>query len=121
MEHKQGREFRYKRIHPYKIVPWPVVLQNRRALYKHPAVLEAACVAIPDERWGEMPAAIIVLKEGKTATETELVEFCRNNLAHFKCPRSISFVESLPRTATGKIQKNLLRAKYWEGREKRVS
>lgn len=91
------------------------------ALYKHPAVLEAACVAIPDERWGEMPAAIIVLKEGKTATEPELIEFCRNNLAHFKCPRAVSFVESLPRTATGKIQKNLLRAKYWEGREKRVS
>ena len=90
-------------------------------LYKHPAVLEAACVAIPDEKWGETPAAIVVLKPGETATESDIIEFCRENLAHFKCPRAVSFVDSLPRTATGKIQKNLLRAKYWEGREKRVS
>ena len=90
-------------------------------LYKHAAVLEAACVAIPDEKWGEAPAAIIVLKPGEKATEAEILEFCRANLAHFKCPRSVSFVDSLPRTATGKIQKNLLRDKYWEGRSKRVS
>ncbi len=84
-------------------------------LYKHPAVLEAACVAIPDEKWGEAPAAIVVLKPGEKASESEIIEFCRKNLAHFKCPRSVSFVDSLPRTATGKIQKNLLRDKYWEG------
>ncbi|HZS46145.1 MAG TPA: fatty acid--CoA ligase [Blastocatellia bacterium] len=90
-------------------------------LYKHPAVLEAACVAIPDSQWGEAPSAIVVLKPGATATEAELIEFCRDNLAHFKCPRSVSFVDALPRTATGKIQKNQLRKKYWEGREKKVN
>ena len=90
-------------------------------LYKHPAVLEAACVAIPDEKWGEAPAAIVVLKPGETASESEIIEFCRTNLAHFKCPRSVSFVDTLPRTATGKIQKNLLRDKYWQGRGKRVN
>ncbi|MCI0335970.1 MAG: long-chain-fatty-acid--CoA ligase [Acidobacteria bacterium] len=90
-------------------------------LYKHPAVLEAACIAIPDERWGEAPAALVVLKPGVKATEDEIIEFCRANMAHFKCPRAVSFIEALPRTATGKIQKNVLRDKYWQGREKRVN
>ncbi|MEP7274030.1 MAG: long-chain-fatty-acid--CoA ligase [Acidobacteriota bacterium] len=90
-------------------------------LYKHPSVLEAACVAVPDPKWGEAPAAIVVLKAGMTATEDELVEFCRANLAHFKCPRAVTFVDALPRTATGKIQKNLLRDKFWQGRGKRVN
>jgi fatty-acyl-CoA synthase len=90
-------------------------------LYKHPAVLEAACIAIPHEQWGETIAAIVVLKPGMAATESEIIEFCRANMAHFKCPKAVSFVDQLPRTATGKIQKNLLREKYWEGREKRVN
>jgi fatty-acyl-CoA synthase len=90
-------------------------------LYKHPAVLEAAVIAVPDERWGEVPGAIVVLKPGASATEEEIVEFCRAHLAHFKCPKSVSFMEALPRTATGKIQKNLLREKYWQGRGKRVN
>jgi fatty-acyl-CoA synthase len=90
-------------------------------LYKHPAVLEAACIAIPDERWGEAPAAVVVLKPGTSATEEELREFCRAHMAHFKCPKAVSFIDALPRTATGKIQKNVLREKYWQGREKRVN
>jgi fatty-acyl-CoA synthase len=90
-------------------------------LYKHPAVLEAACIAIPDEKWGEAPAAIVVLKAEATASEEDLINFCRDQMAHFKCPRSISFVDALPRTATGKIQKNLLRDTYWQGRGKKVN
>src|SRR5262245_36744995 len=90
-------------------------------LYKHPAVLEAACIAIPDERWGEAPGALVVLKSGATATEAELISFCREHMAHFKCPKSISFIDALPRTATGKIQKNLLRDQFWQGRSKRVN
>ncbi|MDX2031102.1 MAG: long-chain-fatty-acid--CoA ligase [Blastocatellia bacterium] len=90
-------------------------------LYKHPAVLEAACIAIPDERWGEAPAALVVLKPDATADEAELIAFCREHMAHFKCPRAVSFVDALPRTATGKIQKNLLRDAYWQGRGKRVN
>jgi fatty-acyl-CoA synthase len=89
-------------------------------LYKHPAVLEAAVIAAPDERWGETVAALVVLKPGAKATEEELIEFCRASLAHFKCPRRIQFIDALPRTATGKIQKNVLREKYWSNQPKRV-
>jgi fatty-acyl-CoA synthase len=86
----------------------------------HPAVLEAAVIAAPDERWGETVCALVVLKPGAEASEEELIEFCRAPLAHFKCPRRIQFIEALPRTATGKIQKNVLRDKYWSDKAKRV-
>ena len=84
------------------------------------AVLEAAVIAAPDERWGEVPYAVVVLKGGAEATETELVEFCREHLAHFKCPKRVDFIEALPRTATGKIQKNLLRERFWKDQAKKV-
>jgi fatty-acyl-CoA synthase len=90
-------------------------------LYQHPAVLEAACIAVPDPTWGETPAALIVLQSGQTATEEEIIQFCRERMAHFKCPRVVRFLDALPRTTTGKIQKNLLRAHFWEGRGKRVN
>src|SRR5262245_4194837 len=90
-------------------------------LYKHPAVLEAACIAIPDETWGEAPAVLVVLKPGVSASEEELIRFCRDQMAHFKCPKVVNIIDALPRTATGKIQKNLLRDRYWQGREKRVN
>jgi fatty-acyl-CoA synthase len=89
-------------------------------LYKHPAVLEAAIIAAPDERWGEVPYAVVVLKPGSQASETELIEFCRERLAHYKCPKRVQFIDSLPRTATGKIQKNLLREQFWKDRTRRV-
>jgi fatty-acyl-CoA synthase len=89
-------------------------------LYKHPAVLEAAVVAAPDERWGEVPYALVVLKPGASAAEDELIAFCRDGMAHYKCPKRIDFIEALPRTATGKIQKNLLRERYWKDKAKRV-
>jgi fatty-acyl-CoA synthase len=95
-------------------------LEVEGLLYKHPAILEAAIIAAPDEKWGEVPAAIVVLKPGTEATEAELIEFCRERLAHYKCPKKIDFLEVLPRTATGKIQKNLLRDKFWSGKSKRV-
>src|SRR5262245_46752017 len=89
-------------------------------MYTHPALLAAACIAVPHEQWGETVAAVVVLKPGMTAAESEIIEFCRAKMAHFKCPRVVSFTDALPRTATGKIQKNLLREKYWQGRGKRV-
>ena len=89
-------------------------------LYKHPAVLEAAIIAVPHEKWGEAPKAIIVLKNGIEATEAEVIAFCRENLAHFKCPASVEFTDALPRTATGKVQKTVLRERFWAGLEKRV-
>jgi fatty-acyl-CoA synthase len=89
-------------------------------LYKHPSVLEAAIIAAPDERWGEVPYAVVVLKPGAEASESELIEFCRNHLAHYKAPKRVVFMEALPRTATGKIQKNLLRERFWQDKSKRV-
>ena len=77
-------------------------------LYQHPAVAEAAVVAKPDEKWGETPCAFVTLKEEAESSEEELIKFCRDNLAHFKCPKKIVFTE-LPKTATGKIQKFILR------------
>lgn len=77
-------------------------------LHRHPAVLYAAVVAQPDEKWGEVPCAFVEIKPGASATEAELLDFCRKGLAHFKCPRRIVFAE-LPRTGTGKIQKYRLR------------
>jgi len=87
-------------------------------LYKHPNVLETAVIAIPDEKWGEVPKAIIVLKPGEVATEDEIIQFCRCNMAHFKAPKTVEFVEALPKTATGKLQKYRLREMYWKGPKK---
>ena len=86
------------------------------ALYKHPDVLECAVIGVPHEKWGETPKALVVMREGGSASEAELIAFCRENLAHFKCPTSVEFPSELPRTATGKLQKFRLREKYWEGR-----
>ncbi len=84
------------------------------ALYGHPAVLEAAVIAVPHERWGETPHAYIVLRENKTATEQEIITFCKEKVAHFKAVTGITFVEELPKTASGKIQKVQIRDAYWE-------
>ncbi len=78
-------------------------------LLRHPAVQEAAVVGLPDEKWGEAPHAFVILKPGQTATPDELREFTRDRLAHFKAPQTVTFVTELPKTATGKIQKYVLR------------
>ena len=78
-------------------------------LLRHPAVQEVAVVGLPHAQWGEAPHAFVVLKPGATATEEELREFARDRLAHFKAPHSVTFVAELPKTATGKIQKYVLR------------
>ena len=80
-------------------------------LLRHPAVQEVAIVGLPNERWGEAPQAFVVLKSGATATEQELREFARNHLAHFKAPHAITFLPELPKTATGKVQKYVLRGR----------
>ncbi|HEY8292852.1 MAG TPA: acyl-CoA synthetase, partial [Thermomicrobiales bacterium] len=78
-------------------------------LLRHPAVQEVAIVGLPDEKWGETPHAFVVLKPGQEATEAELRQFTRDRLAHFKAPHTVRFVAELPKTATGKIQKFVLR------------
>ncbi len=90
------------------------------ALYKHAAVLECAVIGVPNEKWGETPKALIVLRDGFTPSEQEIINFSRHHLAHFKCPKSVEFVESLPRTVTGKLQKFLIREAYWKDVERRV-
>ncbi|WP_163101655.1 long-chain-fatty-acid--CoA ligase [Peribacillus alkalitolerans] len=83
-------------------------------LYEHPAVAEAAVIAVPHEKWGETPHAYVVLKNGQTLTEQELIAFSREKLAHFKAITSVSFVPELPKTGSGKIQKVHLRNEYWK-------
>src|SRR5207237_4130299 len=80
-------------------------------LLRHPAVQEVAIVGLPHERWGEAPHAFVVLKTGATATEAELREFAREHLAHFKAPHGVTFLTELPKTATGKVQKYVLRGR----------
>jgi acyl-CoA synthetase (AMP-forming)/AMP-acid ligase II len=97
---------------------YPVEIEN--VLYRHDAVAECAVFGIPDDRWGEVPAAHVVTLPGMTVSEQELIEFCASRIARFKRPRIIKFVSSLPRTALGKVQKNALREPYWEGHEKKI-
>ena len=82
-------------------------------------MLEVAVLGVPHEKWGETPKAFVTLKEGRAATSEELIEFCRGQLAHFKCPSAVEFT-ALPKTSTGKIQKFALREKEWAGQDKRI-
>jgi fatty-acyl-CoA synthase len=89
-------------------------------LYTHAAILECAVVGVPDQKWGEAVKAIVVLKPGQRATEQEIIQFCKEKMAHYKAPKSIDFIDILPKTGSGKIHKKNLRDKYWEGYEKKV-
>ncbi|MBI3636127.1 MAG: AMP-binding protein [Candidatus Rokubacteria bacterium] len=95
-------------------------IEVEQAVAKHPAVLECAVVAVPDEKWGERPKAFVTLKPGGRATEAEIIDFCKANIAHFKAPASVEFGD-LPKTSTGKIQKFVLRDKEWKGRAKKIN
>jgi len=90
-------------------------------LYEHPAVQEAAVFAVPDETWGESVRAAVVLRPARGATPDELVAFCRERLARFKCPRVIDVLTGLPRTGSGKIDKKTLREPFWRGRALRIN
>ena len=94
-------------------------IEVENTIYRHPAVQEVAVVAIPDERWGEVPKAFVVLKAGMQPTAEDIIAFCRQHIAHFKCPKAVEFCD-LPKTSTGKIKKFELREKEWQGYEKRI-
>jgi acyl-CoA synthetase (AMP-forming)/AMP-acid ligase II len=91
------------------------------ALFSHPDVAEVAVIGVPDPKWGETVKGLVVLKEGSTATEADLIAHCRERIAHYKCPTSVELRDELARTATGKLQKFKLRAPYWEGYEKAIN
>ena len=94
-------------------------IEVEQVIYRHPAVREVAVIGIPHEKWGESPKAFVTLKQDQELTGEELIEFCRDNLSHYKCPTSVEFIE-LPKTSTGKVQKYALRDKEWEGHEQRI-
>ena len=91
-----------------------------KVLMEHPGVLEVCVVAVPDEKWGEVPKAFVVARPGVNVDGAELIEFCRERIAHFKAPKHVEFGE-LPKTATGKIQKFVLREREWQGVVKRIN
>ena len=90
-------------------------------LMSHPAIVEAVVFGVPHAKWGETIKAAVVLRPGIEATGEEIVAFCRQHLTHFKCPTSVDFHTALPKGGTGKIQKNVLRAPYWQGTERGVN
>jgi acyl-CoA synthetase (AMP-forming)/AMP-acid ligase II len=91
------------------------------AVFSHPSVAEVAVIGVPDDKWGETIKALVVPVADVEVTEAEIIAWCKERLARYKAPTSVDFVDSIPRTATGKVQKFRLRAAYWEGRERAVN
>ena len=86
---------------------YPTEVEN--VIYTHPAVLECSVVATPDERWGEIVHAVIVVRDGAQVSSEEIIGYCRQTLAGYKCPKTVTFVEALPKTAIGKISRKVVR------------
>lgn len=98
---------------------YPAEVEN--VLYQHPAIAEVAVIGVPDPQWGEAIKALVVLKSGMEATALDIINFARGKLANFKLPRTVEFIDSLPRTPSGKVQKGKLREPYWQGYERKVN
>jgi fatty-acyl-CoA synthase len=95
-------------------------VEIEHAIEAHPAVFEVAVIGVPDPKWGERPKAFVVRRPGGEVTEDELIAYLQSHIARFKVPKAIEFVESLPRTSTGKLQKFALRDKEWAGHSSRI-
>lgn len=92
-----------------------------QVLYSHPAVYEACVVGVPDEKWGEAVKAVVILKQGSTISEEDLIDYCRQSLGSYKKPRSIDFVDELPKNPSGKIARRAVKEKYWSHKQRRVN
>ena len=90
-------------------------------LYTHPSIIEAAIIGIPDDQWGEAVKAFVVVKEGENVSEQEIIDFCTEKLASYKKPKSVEFLEILPRNPAGKVLKKELKEKYWKDHDRRIS
>ncbi|MCX7272392.1 MAG: long-chain-fatty-acid--CoA ligase [Burkholderiales bacterium] len=97
---------------------YPAEVEN--TLMKHPAVADGAIIGVPDDKWGESVKACVVLRPGAQATERDIIDFMRREIAHFKCPKSVDFRTELPRNPSGKLLKYVLREPYWAGRDRAV-
>ncbi|HLI38244.1 MAG TPA: acyl-CoA synthetase, partial [Streptosporangiaceae bacterium] len=95
-------------------------IEVEQAIDSHPAVREVCVVGVPDEKWGERPKAFVVLREGAQASEQDIIRHVRARIAAYKAPGAVVFVDALPKTSTGKIQKFVLREKEWAGHESRI-
>jgi acyl-CoA synthetase (AMP-forming)/AMP-acid ligase II len=98
---------------------YPIEVEN--VLAAHPDVADVGVIGVPSDKWGETVKAIVVLKPGAETSADDLIAYCRERLAGFKCPTSIDFLPELPRTPSGKILKRELREPYWKGRERRIN
>lgn len=98
---------------------YPAEVEN--ALYAHPKVADVAVIGIPSDKWGEEVKACVVVKEGEELSEAEVIAHAREHIAGYKCPKSVDFIDALPRNPSGKILRKDLRAPYWEGKEKAVN
>ena len=91
------------------------------AIFSLEGVAEVAVIGVPDEKWGELVVALVVPSEGSRLSEQSVTDHCRRMLAGYKCPKRVEFRDALPRTATGKLQKFILRAPFWEGHDRQVN
>ena len=98
---------------------YPAEVEN--AIYGHPAVAEVAVIGVPSEKWGEEVKAVVALKPGQAANEADIIAWARERIAAFKAPKSVEFIDALPRNASGKILRRTLREPFWAGRERQVN
>jgi len=91
-----------------------------RVLVQHPAISEGAVIGVPDEKWGETVKAIVTLKKEGAASEKEIIEFCKQHLASFKKPTSVDFIQEMPKTGPGKVDKKKLKEPYWQNMDRQI-